>query len=170
MSIQIATAIFPTDFAVEGYDPSAARWTAGKVRHIVRAMSGAPCIITTDARTGFTLIGARLLEVRDAPGGVEILTSDGTAPYWSSLDTVGPTIIPLTGDGEKWRSIDSYRAEQDLALARAHRDADPHAPGRWIATPGLDYVDVTFTPDKSDPRYAEPGDYFFRRYALHELG
>jgi hypothetical protein len=149
------TAILASDFSDRTTDVLRDRWTLGKLRHVIKALAWAPVAITTEAQTGGTLIGARLLDAFDGgPSRGNRLTiqtelSDGTTQTTNyRADSLGLAIIPLaderTGMGPKWAALDSWREEKRAAIDLARAAHPDWSYGRFEATPAGDHVSVTF--------------------------
>lgn len=140
------------------------RWTAGKLRHLVAALDGAPVAVVTDNRTGHAPINVRLTGVVAMRGGGRGLTYEfvdarfGVGVAWDSQVGV---VLPLTAEGAnaKWRAVESVRRERSAAIQRAqaeHGDAEGRAWGRWTAEPvGLDEVAVRYEPSTGNPAFAD---------------
>lgn len=100
-------------------------WNAGPLRHVVAALAGTPVIIVAERRTGFTLMGAVLVDVRGrgmTGHGVAISTEScktsqnpqGITVY--DVRQIG-IIIPLqdTTHGVGHLAVQSERRELELA-------------------------------------------------------
>lgn len=172
MNSTSTTVIRARDFSDSTTDADRDTWTLGKLRHVIAALDGAPVAITVDRLTGHTEVGVRLVGIAcgrfvDHGPVVERTLSDGTTQRTIfSRHSIGDTITPLDRSSAKWTATDSVRNEASAAirLARAEHEA-AHAYGRWTATPGLDYVDVTYTP-QNGPGAGERG---WWRYSLAAL-
>lgn len=109
-------------------------WNAGPMRHVIEALAGTPVVIVMDKRTGFTLVGAVLVDVRTRySGGQGIAVStecaktpqnpQGITVY--SLRSVG-LVIPLqsTTHGQRQAAMEAERRELELA-ERIYRESLP---------------------------------------------
>lgn len=100
-------------------------WNDGPLRHVVKALAGTPCVIVADNRTGFTLLGAVLVDVRGRGingHGVAVSTETCKTPQNPQGITVYDVrnigiIIPMqdTTHGIREYAIQSERRELDLA-------------------------------------------------------
>ncbi len=159
-----STVILPTDFNTNTADKDRHQWTAGQLRHVVAALSGARVAITIDKQTGHTLVGVKLVEVvSDAPHhGLVIEHPDGSKTrYW--IPAIGSAIIPLedpigNGGGAKWRALGMERQEAGAALdlVRAkYGESAGREWGRWTVTPTLYGSVVRYEPITTNAAYAD---------------
>lgn len=101
-------------------------WNAGPMRHVVAALAGTPVVIVTDRRTGFTLLGAVLIDVRGRySGGQGVAIS--TESCKTSDNPQGITvydvrkigiIVPLQDTTHGIRSLAMQSERRELELAR----------------------------------------------------
>lgn len=150
----MGSTITPQDFSQSMKDRDRDVWTAGKLRHVIAALQGRRCIITAEARTGFTLIGARLRGIRQTPGygTYQILVEWEYAPgktqgTWYPVGNIGPAII---GMDCPIRATELAMAESSAAITAAREFLPECTYGSWKVTPGPDYVTVRFAPQKAD--------------------
>lgn len=122
--------IDPKDFESNLHDARTGRtthhWNCGPMRHVVEALAGTPVVIVVDRMTGFTLVGAVLVDVRGryySNGmGVAISTECGKTAQNPQgitvydLRSIG-AIIPLQDSthGLRTAAMQSERRELDLA-------------------------------------------------------
>lgn len=151
-----STAIRAQDFSPSTADTLRGKWTAGKLRHLIAALDGAPVAITIDSATGFALVGAKLVGLGHLYGhGWPTLTVEhnGQRTAYGTCE-LGDTIIPLedTGRGAKWDALGSYRQERMAAIAsvRAEHEAQGRTYGRWNAEPCGTSTLVTYEPQRAD--------------------
>lgn len=121
--------IDPADFEGNLHDKRAwgteHAWNEGPMRHVINALNGTPVVIVIEKRTGFTLVGAVLVDVRHkmhGGQGIAVSTEDsktaqnpeGITVY--TLRSVG-VIIPLqsTTHGQKQAAVQAERRELELA-------------------------------------------------------
>lgn len=169
------------DFSQRTTDDDRHRWTGGKMRHVLAALSDGPVIITTDKQTGHTAVNVRLVGLRENPYGggyqvaIDYTYSDGSGrPVWTRLDDLGDTIVPLTAasDNAKWKATRSYGDEASYAveLAQAqHGKREGREWGNWSTHVGFREVAVTYTPyPDSYADVAPRGDRGFWVYKLDE--
>lgn len=100
-------------------------WNDGPLRHVVKALAGTPVVIVADNMTGFTLVGAVLVDVRGRGingHGVAISTECSKHPQNPQGITVYDVrnigiIIPMqdTTHGIKDLAVQSERRELELA-------------------------------------------------------
>jgi hypothetical protein len=148
--------ITPRDFSHRTTDKDRDEWTAGKMRHVIAALEGRRCVVTVEARTGFTLIGARLKGIRRTPGygTYQVLVFWEYAPgefnrTWYPLNGFGAAITAMDAPLH-FTAVELARVESSAAI-KAAREALPECTyGSWETTPGADYVIVRFTPQKAD--------------------
>lgn len=109
-------------------------WNAGPMRHVIDALNGTPVVIVMDKRTGFTLVGAVLVDVRSRHSGgqgIAVSTEDCKTPQNPegitvySVRSVG-VIIPLqsTTHGQREAAMQAERRELELA-ERIYRESLP---------------------------------------------
>lgn len=109
-------------------------WNAGPMRHVIDALNGTPVVIVMDKRTGFTLVGAVLVDVRQRYSGgqgIAVSTEDCKTPQNPqgitvySLRSVG-LIIPLqsTTHGQGQAAVQAERRELELA-ERIYKESLP---------------------------------------------
>lgn len=109
-------------------------WNAGPLRHVINALNGTPVVIVIDKRTGFTLVGAVLVDVRSrlhGGQGIAVSTEDcktaqnpqGITVY--DVRSVG-VIIPLQSSthGQREEAMLSERRELELA-EKLYRESLP---------------------------------------------
>jgi hypothetical protein len=100
-------------------------WNEGPMRHVIDALAGTEVVIVIEKRTGFTLVGATLVDVRrkmSGASGIAVSTPDcknaqnpeGITVY--SLRAVG-VIIPLrsTTHGQRGEARQAEEREMELA-------------------------------------------------------
>jgi hypothetical protein len=159
MHTTLSTAIKASDFSGKTTDAQRTIWTVGKMRHLIAALDGAEVIVTTDARTGHTVIGAQLVSLRKTPGfgSYDVLVVTEHNRTWFSLSSIGETIIPLdaSGKGAKWAALDLYREERSAAIQAAQAANPSCAWGEWSAEPGHDWIDVAYEPSTGNPAFAD---------------
>lgn len=169
---RLSTAIFPADFHQRRDERD--EFTSGQMRHVVHALMGLKVAVTTSEH-GQVYINVELRKVRKTPGyGThEVLISDPYAPErgtWVPLSHV-KVVIPLTahevGRSPKWDALRTYREEASLATAKlaAELKDTPCNYGARKATVHADFVDVTYTPQNTEPGNVPES----RRYTLAEL-
>lgn len=130
--------IDPKDFQSNLHDKRAwgteHAWNEGPMRHVITALGGSPVVIVMDKRTGFTLVGAVLVDVRERHSGgqgIAVSTEDSKTPQNPqgitvySLRSVG-VIIPLqsTTHGQREMAMQAERRELELA-ERIYRESLP---------------------------------------------
>ena len=109
-------------------------WNDGPMRHVIDALNGTPVVIVIDKRTGFTLVGAVLVDVRQRRhGGQGIAVSTECAKTQQNpqgitvypLRSVG-LVIPLqsTTHGQGQAAVQAERRELELA-ERIYRESLP---------------------------------------------
>lgn len=92
-------------------------WSAGSIRHVIKALGGQPVAIEVDRQTGYTLVNAVLTEAYDNRLGVctkACKTSQnptGLTRYY--LPNVG--IVVSLGDASKYAAKEFERTEHELA-------------------------------------------------------
>lgn len=152
----MGSTITPQDFSDYTTDKDRHQWTPGKLRHVIAALQGRRCIITAEAQTGFTLIGARLHGLRQTPGygTYQILVEWEYEPgksnrTWYSVMSIGAAIIGMDCD-LRFPAAELLRNENAAALTAAREFLPECTYGAWKATPGPDYVVARFTPQKAD--------------------
>lgn len=152
----MGSTVTPEDFSHYVTDKDRHVWTAGKLRHVIKALEGRRVVITTEARTGHTLIGARLEGLRQTPGygTYQILISWEYAAgqvqrTWYHIDGLGPAITAM--DAPVKFVVSELARQESSAALKAAREALPECTyGAWKTTPGYDYVICRFTPQKED--------------------
>jgi len=158
-------AVKASDFSHRTTDPQRTEWTAGKLRHLIAALDGAPVIVIAESRTGHTLVGVELVGLRSsfASSNVEVgirsQYADGSgSTIWHLAFNLGNTIIPLGDSQAKWTALRTYGDEQFVAIQRAqaeHGECEGRAWGEWDATLGHHHVNVTYTPHTTNPAFAD---------------
>lgn len=101
-------------------------WNDGPLRHVVKALAGTPCIIVADNMTGFTLLGAVLVDVRGRGingHGVAISTESCKHPQNPQGITVYDVrkigiIIPMQDTTHGIDSLAMQSERRELELAR----------------------------------------------------
>lgn len=109
-------------------------WNAGPMRHVINALNGTPVVIVMDKRTGFTLVGAVLVDVRQRRSGgqgIAVSTECAKTPHNPQGITVYPLrsvglVIPLQSTTHSQRSEAMQAEERELVLAeRIYRESLP---------------------------------------------
>jgi hypothetical protein len=131
MTSTTAAAINASDFhATHGRKRDGNRrdtWSPGAMRHLVKALDGAPVVIVCEKATGFTEANVTLGGVRESGyGSYQVLVqrdhSDGTtSACWYPLDKIG-VVITLGDSAPRWKAIDAYREEHTRAVRRLQDD------------------------------------------------
>jgi hypothetical protein len=169
MTSTTASTITARDFSDRTTDTLRDRWTQGKMRHVVAALDGRPVVVVLEAGTGFTMVGVRLLGVRDNFYGgagrvlVESTFEDGTTSVLAyRLEDVGPIVElegPVVGGGVRFRAVETYRAEVSAAIRFAqerHGKPEGRNWGAWrVGYVGADFLDVTYEPHTGNPAAAD---------------
>jgi hypothetical protein len=98
------------DFHVSEDETGTDAWTAEKLDHVLAAINGAPVIITVDARTNFTVIGATiaLSNARDELVVKTVDNEDETFRF--DFSALGSEIIPIGPIGALTAARASLRA------------------------------------------------------------
>jgi hypothetical protein len=109
-------------------------WNAGPMRHVIEALGGTPVVIVMDKRTGFTLVGAVLVDVRSRRSGgqgIAVSTECAKTPQNPQGITVYPLrsvglVIPLqsTTHGQGRAAVQAESRELELA-ERIYRESLP---------------------------------------------
>jgi hypothetical protein len=180
MATQFSVAISASDFSDRTTDSDRHCWTLGKFRHLVAALDGAPVAIVTDARTGHTEVGVRLVKCFD--GGpdrgprltIERELADGQIQRTNYRVTdIGETIIPLVPGwfADAARRTHGRERSEAIRLARAeHGECEGRCWGEWTARVELDVVAVTYTPYTGLMRArADAGERGYWSYPLARL-
>jgi len=152
-------------------------WNDGPLRHVVEALAGTPVVIVADNMTGFTLVGAVLVDVRGRGlngHGVAISTESCKTPQNPQGITVYNVrkigiIIPMqdTTHGIRELAIGSERRE--LELARQIYTAslpEERAAGRVEVTCFVNEVHAGYTLDSYADRRPKPG---WARISLEQI-
>lgn len=168
METSYSTAILASDFSSSMADHNRNSWKPGALRHLSKVLNGSPVIITTDSRTGHTVIGAVLGGVRKAPGSGSFQVE--VNGVWHNDFTLGEAIIPLTADTAKWDALRSFREESSAAVQRFHTDHPELSWGKCRTTAFVYDIDVTYEPHLGNPAYADrAGVRTHERYSLGSL-
>jgi hypothetical protein len=151
-------AVKASDFSHRTTDPQRTEWTAGKLRHLIAALDGAPVIVTVDRQTGHTLVGVELVGLRASFMSIRSQYADNSGDVvWHLAFSLGDTIIPLVDNQAKWNALRSYGDEQSAAIQRAqaeHGEPEGRSWGEWDATLGHHHVNVTYAPHTTNPAFA----------------
>lgn len=142
-------------------------WNAGPMRHVVKALAGTPVVIVMDKRTGFTLVGAVLVDVRQRYSGGEglaVSTEDCKTPQNPQGITVYPLrsvglVIPLQSTTHSQRSEAMQAEERELILAeRVYRENLPEdrPAGRVEVTSHMSNVHAGYRRDSYADRRPTP--------------
>lgn len=154
-------------------------WSSGALRHVVSTLAGTPVMITLDAETGFTALGAKLISVR--PGmrsnhAELVVEYQGTRTAFLVFK-IGEVIVPLVDEtgtsSAKFQAVASYRREQGAAIMKAqaeHGDSEGRSWGRWEARSGTNVVWVTYRPTTTNPAFKDQwGEYGAWSYRVADL-
>lgn len=166
-------AIDVRDFSTHTTDPRRETWTAGKMRHVVNALKGAPVVLTTDRHSGHTRVGVVLEGIAPNRGGqgygVQARDQFGVTLY--PLDRIGAVIAPLSSSTAKWDALRAEGDERSAAVSAARADApdtgEMSVPLRWEATSGAHEVYVRAVPAADARRFPEV--IWDVRYAVSDL-
>jgi hypothetical protein len=174
----LTTAISARDFT-PARDERRVEWNTGALRHVVAALAGAPVMIITDAQTGTAMLGAKLISVQHSVRSnydelvVEYLGQRTAFKVFN----IGEVIVPLVdepGRGVKWEALASYRIERSKAIAKActeHGVVEGREWGKWDAKLFTSTAQVTYTPSKENPHYADKtGERGYWEYRIADLG
>ncbi len=152
----MGSTVTPQDFSQRVTNKDRHVWTAGKLRHVIAALQGRRCIITADKQTGHTLIGARLIGIRQTPGYgtyqylYEWEYAKGkTQRTWGRIESLGPAVIAMDA-GVRFEAAELARLESSAAITAAKALLPECTYGAWKVTPGPDYVIARFTPQRED--------------------
>lgn len=158
-------AVKASDFSHRTTELQRNEWTAGKLRHLIAALDGAPVIVIAEGRTGHTLVGVELVGLRAsfASSNVEVgirsqYADNSGGVVWHLAFSLGDTIIPLVDNQAKWNALRTYGDEQSAAIQRAqaeHGECEGRAWGEWDATLGHRHIGVTYTPHTTNPAFAD---------------
>lgn len=178
----------PTTTAISSRDFGNAKdyrveWTAGALRHVIKALDGAPVALTVDGQTGHTVMNVVLVSLRTSFYGdhAELIVRYPAGHETAHLVfKLGEVIIPLAEtekhrntSGPKWQALKTYDEEKAAAVARAqreHGETEGRAWGVWAAKPALRYVYVEYTPSTGNPHFADKwGKRGFWTYGLETL-
>lgn len=158
-------------------------WTAGALRHVIKALDGVPVALVVSFQTGHTVMGVVLVGLRTSFHGdhPELIVRYPEGHETAHLVfTLGETIIPLAqtekhyrGGGPKWEALKTYAEEKSAAVLRAqreHGETEGRAWGVWCAKPALHHVYVEYTPSTGNPHFADKwGKRGFWTYGLETL-
>lgn len=179
--VSSTAAIKSTDFEYRGKggndrDRHHKEWDEGMLRHVIAALQGARVAITTEHRTGHTIIGAKLIgfsSTRNVTRGLLIEYPSGQRCVFH-IFKLGEVIIPLEQvgtKGAKWTALDTYRQEEAAAtpLFLAQFDGtQPTGNGKWEHRVTQRGVVVSYQPAFGrEQRDAEPAA--FQRYVYREI-
>lgn len=154
-------------------------WNSGALRHVVAALAGKPVMIIVDAQTGSVQLGAVLVRVQHSlrSNHDEIVVDFMGQRTAHKIFNIGETIVPLTDEmgvsGAKWEALATYRIEKAKAVAKAcadHGASEGREWGHWEAKLFTSTVQVTYTPHKDNPYYADKaGERGYWEYDLSDI-
>lgn len=90
-------------------EPGVDDWTAEKLEHVIKALNGAPVIITLDKLTSFTVIGATIA-LNDARDQLVVTMEHDPEPTRYSFFTLGSEIIPIGNMGVLRAAREAWKA------------------------------------------------------------
>lgn len=105
----IARSISARDFHLRMDEPGVDSWTAEKLEHVIKALNGAPVIITLDTLTSFTVIGATIA-LNDARDQLVVTMEHDPEPSHYNFFTLGSEIIPIGAMGALRAARDAWKA------------------------------------------------------------
>lgn len=174
----LTTAISARDFT-PATDYRRVEWNSGALRHVIAALAGKPVMIITDAQTGSVQLGVKLIRVQHS---VRSNYDELVVDYQGRLTAhkifnIGEVIVPLVdemgGKSAKWDALATYRIEKQNAAAKAcaaHGASEGREWGEWSAKLFTSTVQVTYTPHKNNPHYADKaGKRGYWEYDLSEI-
>jgi hypothetical protein len=170
-TITTSTAITPADFCQRTTCATRDRWNLAAMQILIEQLGGVPVAIVTDARTGFTLVGARLVSAYRGGWGPRVRVATTHTPTDGQpleqqtdyrLEAVG-MVLPLGGEvatgNAKWNSLRRYREIKSAAITKAraeHGGPEGRAWGEWSATLlSVREASVTYTPLTGNPAKAD---------------
>lgn len=174
----LTTAISARDFT-PAKDYRRVEWNSGALRHVVAALVGKPVMIIVDAQTGSVQLGAKLLRVQHSlRSNYDEIVLDYMGQHTAyKIFNIGETIVPLIDEmgtkSAKWNALATYRIEKQNAVAKACADHGPSEGrewGKWEAKLFTSTVQVTYTPSKDNPHYADKaGERGYWEYSIDEI-
>lgn len=159
----LTTAITSRNFT-PATDHRRVEWNSGALRHVVAALAGKPVMIITDAQTGSTMLGAKLIQVQHSirSNHDEVLVEYQGQRTAHKIFNIGEVIVPLVDEvgeqGAKWVALASYRVEKAQAVAKAcadHGASEGREWGHWEAKLFTSTAQVTYKPHTGNPHYAD---------------
>lgn len=154
-------------------------WNSGALRHVVAALSGKPVMLITDAQTGSVQLGVKLIRVQHSVrSNYDELVVEYQGHHTAhKIFNIGEVIVPLVDEmgvrGAKWEALATYRIEKANAVAKActdHGKSEGREWGHWEAKLFTSTVQVTYTPHKDNPHYADKaGERGYWEYDLSEI-
>jgi hypothetical protein len=97
------------DFHVGNDETGLDTWTAEKLDYVLAAINGAPVIITVNAFTDFTVIGATIA-LNEARDQLALTKVDDDEIFHFDLDALGSEIIPIGAFGALNAALTALRA------------------------------------------------------------
>lgn len=153
-------------------------WNAGGLRHVVKALAGAPVVIELDNMTGYVQVGVTLLDVRGRfSGGQGVAVADAQCvtpqnPQGITVfsDRKVGVIIPMDGGNAKWDALESERREHAIALRlfQARFEGTP-VDGNWDMTSFTSEVHVSYEPGSFRRGNGEFDRFTWKSYGLAEI-
>lgn len=176
------SAIYAKDFSSNLHDKRFGDvkhyWNAGGLRHVIKALAGAPVVIELDNQTGYVQMGVTLVDVRGrfsggdgiAVANAQCVTPQNPQGITVFSDRAVGVIIPMDGGNAKWDALESERREHAIALTlfQSRFEGSP-TDGKWEMNSFVSEVHVSYSPGKFRRGNGEFDRFTWQRYTLAQI-